>query len=537
MNASFLKSLHQSALQLNAGNRLSLLQQCADEKINSATQARNYYYTLLFISGYATDAVENNLVISELHRTETYLSKQNEFVNAQLPCSKVIAGFSLQLCHWMIEERMNAKVHSFGADNEVVINIFKMLLPSVARDERDNPEIQHALNWLKKISGKENPLKVLLKWFDAVTASDEVKENLFQQLQLFVQVKTKSWLPDLNFPSQKIHFTSAMQKHIDVKEFFSRNKIEEAELSLAQQLSLCSNAKNVLMTLLRETDPVTHALPASTKLFRCGYGVSVVLFSMQIEKRLAVESYLGYVAYKNNLPLAYGGAWITGHHARIGINIFPWFRGGESTRSMAQLMQVYHKCAGVKTFTVEPYQIGKGNSDGIKSGAFWFYYRLGFRPQQTQLNQLAETEWKKISNNKNYRTSVSVLKQLSHSNLFFCVDDHPQFLSSKEISEAIQTVVAKNYNGDFLIAQNAGIKSAKNCFGASLKKFNTSEKFALIQLAPLLACLPLNQLTKNQLQEILQLIKSKAAIDETNFIKQWQQSNAWNKQLQLLLNF
>ena len=31
-------------------------------------------------------------------------------------------------------------------------------------------------------------------------------------------------------------------------------------------------------------------------------------------------------------------------------------------------------------FVVEPSQFGGTNKEGLLSGAFWFYYRLGFRP-------------------------------------------------------------------------------------------------------------------------------------------------------------
>ena len=40
-------------------------------------------------------------------------------------------------------------------------------------------------------------------------------------------------------------------------------------------------------------------------------------------------------------------------------------------------------------FVVKPYQFGKGNPEGLKSGAFWFYYRLGFRPVRDDIREQA----------------------------------------------------------------------------------------------------------------------------------------------------
>ena len=427
---------------------------------------------------------------------------------------------------------MEVSIHSFGADNKAVLAIFKLLMPTVARDERDNPEKQNALTLLRKLSGRKNELNCLIQLFDELNAVDEVKENLFQQLQLFVQVKPMSWLPlqHRNFPLQKIQFTSSVQKHFSVGEQFKNGSISKIKINTAQQQPLCSYTKNVLMTLLRESDPVTYALPQSTQLFDCGHGTTVAMFSMEIKKRLAVESYIGYVAFKNNLPLAYGGAWITGTHARIGINIFPWFRGGESARTMAQLMHVYHTHTGVKTFSVEPYQIGKGNSDAIKSGAFWFYYRLGFRCMQNDLQLLAESEWKKINADKTYRSNLATLNQLANANLVFHIgNDEPQIISSKEISEYIQKAITKKFDGNICVAKSAGKTKLKKIFGDALTNLNPDEKFWIDEFAILIACMPdMNDLKSADKKKLMQLLLSKASVDESEFVKQWQKNMAWN---------
>ena len=36
---------------------------------------------------------------------------------------------------------------------------------------------------------------------------------------------------------------------------------------------------------------------------------------------------------------------------------------------------------GTRSFSIEPYQLGKNNDEGIASGAWWFYAKLGFRPR------------------------------------------------------------------------------------------------------------------------------------------------------------
>jgi hypothetical protein len=46
----------------------------------------------------------------------------------------------------------------------------------------------------------------------------------------------------------------------------------------------------------------------------------------------------------------------------------------------AQLLRLYHSAFDVDRFEAGNYQVGYGNPEGLRSGAYWFYDRLGFRP-------------------------------------------------------------------------------------------------------------------------------------------------------------
>ena len=47
---------------------------------------------------------------------------------------------------------------------------------------------------------------------------------------------------------------------------------------------------------------------------------------------------------------------------------------------------------GADTFTIVPYQLGDGNDEAIASGAWWFYYKLGFRPRDAATRRLHAAE-------------------------------------------------------------------------------------------------------------------------------------------------
>ena len=102
-------------------------------------------------------------------------------------------------------------------------------------------------------------------------------------------------------------------------------------------------------------------------MFNLEKGYSIGLYRMQKEQQLSIESYIGYLVFKNGIPVAYGGGWIFGERCQFGINILAPFRGGESAYLFSQLLRVYYQHFEVKRFVVKPYQFGKNNNEALQN--------------------------------------------------------------------------------------------------------------------------------------------------------------------------
>jgi len=57
--------------------------------------------------------------------------------------------------------------------------------------------------------------------------------------------------------------------------------------------------------------------------------------------------------------------------------------------------------------------LGHENEEAIESGSFWFYYKLGFRPESPQVARLVEREQKRIAADPGYRTPPAILRRLA----------------------------------------------------------------------------------------------------------------------------
>lgn len=159
--------------------------------------------------------------------------------------------------------------------------------------------------------------------------------------------------------------------------------------------------------------------------------------------------------FKNGLPIAYGGSWIWADQAKFGLNILEPYRGGESGYVMCKLLRVYQQVFGLKMIEVDAYQFGLDNPDGIRSGAYWFYYRCGFRSMTEALCLLAEQEKQKMKKNPAYRSSGKSLKKFTGSNMIWrSGEDWPKKNPAEKVLEHQCMTKPQNTSPSFAFANH-----------------------------------------------------------------------------------
>jgi len=164
------------------------------------------------------------------------------------------------------------------------------------------------------------------------------------------------------------------------------------------------------------------------------------------------------VVFKNGLPVAYAGSWILFDSGRIGLNVFPAYRGGESQYIFDQVLKLHREVYQLNRFSVDPYQVGKENSDAIQSGAFWIYYRAGFRPIGKEQKQLAEAEALKIKSIKGYRSPAPVLKKLADSRLEMLLKNTAVRFDATDLSLVYARILKDQYNNNRKLAEELCFK-------------------------------------------------------------------------------
>ena len=438
--------------------------------------------------------------------------------------SSVTGVFSYTMARWLANRFPgDCHIESASADAESARLLFRFLLPAceyeeISAGEADLPERIRLLYHPDNGSS----LGWLLDQMDGKIADQQLRELLFHQLNLYIRWEIRD--PYFNLSMMRLPVTdpcmsSQFPGNVTPLELTSKKLPAPVALNISQKKRLMDLAKASLLFLYRETEPFTYASPDNLTFFELENGLSVALYGMEADRILSVESYMGYLAFRNGVPIAYGGGWLFGQRCQFGIHIFPAFRGGGSGYLLAQLIRVYHQYFRARRFVIKPYQFGKQNPDAIRSGAFWFYYKAGFRPEDQTLADLAGQEAQKKNKQKDYRSSPALLRKLTGSSLFLelapgAFPDYDAAVLSKHITSSI----IKQFNGNRQLALHYCSRSLATQLGMTgipgAVSPRTWENWSLL----LALTLPRGKLNHRFRKQILRLLELKSQAREKPFI-------------------
>lgn len=244
-------------------------------------------------------------------------------------------------------------------------------------------------------------------------------------------------------------------------------------------------ARAALSLREREFHVIVHANPAETYRVDAGRGLEIVVFGLERPLRLALEADYGCLLLRNGVPIGYAYAAIVFERCDIGINIFPTYRDGESAYTFTKVAALFHHHFGSRTFVMRKYQVGHGNPEGIEAGAFWFYWKLGFRPVAPRVRALGEREAARLGSGKGRRSDAAMLRRLARSDMVFASDgrDTAAFrdYDVAAVGRAVTRRIERDFGSDRQRAVDEAVRSVARALGV---------KSVPARLAPLAALIP-----------------------------------------------
>ncbi len=507
LQAAAVAALRTAANYFGAADRarsLALLHTAADAALGDPEVLLAYHDVLLFLLAYPWTAAMRSLAARELTRVAAAArdidARGPARVRASLggsgiAWSAITIAFGYPIVRWLVSRFPGCvEVDSFGERGALLAEWLRHGLPpaefELLASGEESPE---ALLDAGTTGWPGRRLAWLVAQFERLPCDPALRESLYDSLDLFVSLNPRDAPISRTFvrglPGPAFYHRHPLLRSVDADRLIATALPQPRRLGRDARTQLVDAGRAVLAMLGRETDPIAHADIARTRHYRLGRGVDIALYSATPMQRSALDSHIGYVLFKNGVPIGYGGGWPFLGTCKIGINIFAPFRGGESAFLMASVLRVYTKLFAVERFVVEPYQFGAGNREGLESGAFWFYFRLGFRPVKPTLRAVAVDEFARMQQNPRYRTPLSVLRRLARADL-----ERPVTREARDacdpaaLSQAVTTWIASRFQGRRDRAEAAALRRVEAALKlGDIGRWNDDERNALRAMAPVLA--------------------------------------------------
>jgi hypothetical protein len=517
------------------------LSRLAREKFSDAGSLIRFHEILLFIRAYPHTAetlhqVERSLAsfgdrVKLLRRMEADVSPLDNPEVSGIAGTSVTDTFTYNIVRWL-GNRHPSQVKldwEWFEDENRLAATWPRFIPLLEEDAFVEANVPY-IEWLNAANGRnKNDLAWLMERFGSLSLPDKEKSELYDSLKLYVR-----WTPSYG--------ASRTGMKIPVRKVYYHRQplIQRRDISLPDELELSPPALNrlsvrngqAILDMTRETSTLryrelygfTHG--DAKRVFQTSVGRGVDLFVIGVSPglRLPLRAYHAAMILKNGVPVGYFEGLSLFERMESGFNLYYSFRDGETAWIYARTLNIFRHLLGVTAFTLDPYQIGYENEEGIESGAFWFYRKLGFRPTRPELLELARAEESKMSRRPSHRTSKAVLRRLANSPMIFElagseVGDWDRF-QVRNIGLAVQRRMAEQFSGDAQKIRAASVENVSRVLGIRIGKWNEVECTALSDFALLLDLIPdLNRWSDSERQAMVEIIRAKAGVDEARYLK------------------
>jgi hypothetical protein len=289
---------------------------------------------------------------------------------------------------------------------------------------------------------------------------------------------------------------------------------------------LIDMATEAMVTRSRDLDVFAYADPADVRMVDCGDGLQFACMGARPDRRLLMESVYGCLTLKSGVPTGYVLTSALFGSAEIAYNVFETFRGGEAGPIYGRVLAMTAHLFGVDSFTIYPYQLGgAGNEEGLASGAWWFYRKLGFAPREASARALVRREEARMARDPKHRSSRAVLAELGEHNVYWHAsgrrDDVIGLLPLANVGLAVTDLLARRFGSDPDRGADACAAEAASRLGQGPSRdWSAGERLAFERWAPLVLLLPgLARWSAAEKRALVQVIRAKGGVRESDFVR------------------
>jgi len=537
-------STHMSARALNAlarwreqftqeftARKLAVLRQLARTTLRTADQVRRLHEILCFMRAYPDDAG----VLRQVEQMLSDFARRRDLrANRQALAHSGIAGtlmgypFFYPTAHWL-SRRWPDALRLDRSDTVAEESVAKSLPALLSMLENQALRDSHLPGYpaLDAVRGQRTDASFLLDCVAAMPGDSFTREAFYDLINPSCEL-----LPGADTPTRTTAVYSGAprawqtgplrRQRPDLRREIAKPPRGIRRVASREAPGLVTLAREAMITRSRDLDAFAYGNEADVWLCDDGDGLAFALVGIQPARRAALPAIYGGLTLRNGVPIGYYQADFLGRSVAVSFNAFETFRDSESGFTFGRLLATLHAFSGVTSFNIEPYQLGRDNDEGISSGAWWFYFKLGFRPRARAAVQLAAVESRRQGARPGYRSTPGTLRQLAAHHLFLDLDPKrpaPLLLPSRIGLRAAAYLATLAPDSRSTATAQADTAARVACGIDSLSGFTRDERLAWIRLAPIFAMLPTRAWSTPAREALPLLARAKGARTERNYAR------------------
>ena len=497
-----LESLRASFGAAAAREKLQLLGNLEHKSLGRAADVESLHEVLCFLCAWPDDP-QILATVRRMLKNFSARADLNRFAraleNSGIAGTDIRFPFYLSTAHWLVErggDCLSIDWKQLESTEQLSGALQSMALFS----ERGALQqyVSEVPEWVERMRGDdENDAAFLVRRFTALGDAGALRDSVYDGLDLPFHLSSSATTPSRTqeyLRPTAVHYQrrNIERNVVDLRQA-ARRRIRFEDVGQQEAKRLVDLAKSAMVARSRDLDAFAYASADDVMRVHSRHGVQIALIGMLPEKRYLLECEYGYLMLKNGVVVGYGtGTGLFGS-CQIAFNLFPTFRGAETTELYACVLATFQRLFDADTFSVDSYQIGADNEEAIDSGAWWFYARMGFRPRDGGAIKLANAELRKAKK-KGYRSSKRTLRKLAHFPLYLSLgrtrQDVLPMVCTDSLSLGVLDYVSKRFGSRRDVGARRCSEELADALGVeSIDGWTADEQLMWHRLSPVIAAI------------------------------------------------
>ncbi|MEO6594400.1 MAG: hypothetical protein ABIP94_06580 [Planctomycetota bacterium] len=519
----------------SAGPKLVLLRALARATLPSAKAVLRLHEVLCFLRAHPDDEAVLRQVSALLdgfeQRTDLRRHRQ-ELANSGIAGTAIRFSFFASTARWL-SQRMPGILKVVWEDYAKADLLAERLALFATWPETPGlDDIEWPVHdWVRRLAGPNtSDADFLIQRCARLGRSEAEREAFFEELDLEFELPPGPHTPSRTralLPGRPVHYqTTTLRRERPDLQRELRRPAEVTAVDEATGARIIALARESMVLRHRDLDAFAYGDARDVRLFDCGEGLEFAVVGVMPQRRLLLEAVYAYVTLKNGVPIGYVLTSGFFGSSEVAYNVFDTWRGGEAGLVYGRVLGVTRQIYGSDTFTVYPYQLGgEGNREGLETGAWWFYQKLGFRARDPDVLARMERELATMQKRKGYRTPIRTLERLAAHNMYWSQkkqrDDIIGVFPLANIGLAVTDYLAARFGADRERGEaTCADEAAALCGVRGWQKWDEGERIWWQRWGPLVLVLPgVAKWSAAERDALVDVVRAKGGRRESDYVR------------------